>query len=167
MHDAPDLEALGAYIRAQRQSLGLSQAACAARVGWTQERISALETGRYGLPTIPTLVQLAGGLHLTLAALITAAGFDLDGPADSKGGTDFTADVGLIEEGTGTAEPVCLRGAEPTQSDPGPTPAPEAGRCGRVSIVPARSPPGSGPRADRGAASARMGSKRPRHDCAR
>ena len=67
----------GAYIRIRRQELQLTQSVLAARCGWTQERISILERGRYGVPSIRGFVTLAAGLEVNLADLIEAAGYPL------------------------------------------------------------------------------------------
>jgi hypothetical protein len=56
----------GALLRAARRRAGLSQAELAARAGVTQSVISVYESGRRQ-PAVPTL-----------AALVEAAGFDLD-----------------------------------------------------------------------------------------
>jgi transcriptional regulator with XRE-family HTH domain len=51
--------ALAAFIRHRRMGLRLTQTQLAERVGWSQERISNLESGKYGLPTILALSRLA------------------------------------------------------------------------------------------------------------
>ncbi len=68
---------LGTFIRVRRQELGLTQTELASRCGWSQERISLLETGRYGLPSIYGLATLADGLGIALADVIEASGFQL------------------------------------------------------------------------------------------
>lgn len=72
------LKGLGQFIRTRRQALGLTQVQLAQRVGWSQERISAMENGRYGMPSVQALAQLATGLEVSLAEVITAAGFPLE-----------------------------------------------------------------------------------------
>jgi transcriptional regulator with XRE-family HTH domain len=67
----------GAYIRTRRQELQLTQRVLAARCGWTQERISILERGRYGIPSIRGFVTRAADLEVNLADLIEAAGYPL------------------------------------------------------------------------------------------
>lgn len=71
----PDLFALGTAVRLRRRALGLTQAELAGLVGCHQERISLIETGRYGLPNLPSLACLADCLNLALADLLTAAGY--------------------------------------------------------------------------------------------
>lgn len=68
------LDDLGRYIRERRAELGLTQVQLAARVGWTQERVSLLENARYGMPSVPSLIRLAQGLEVPLNDLIVAAG---------------------------------------------------------------------------------------------
>lgn len=70
-----DLRSLGAFIRNRRQLLGLTQVQLGARLDWVQERISSLENGRYGLPSLPALARIASGLETSLSAVIHAAGF--------------------------------------------------------------------------------------------
>jgi transcriptional regulator with XRE-family HTH domain len=70
-----DLVALGAFIYERRRSLGLTQSQLADRVGWVQERISLLEHGKYGMPTMPLLAGLAEALEVDQEALLSAAGF--------------------------------------------------------------------------------------------
>ena len=59
----PVLARLGTTIRDHRKELDLTQSQLADRLGWTQERISVLETGKYGLPSLPLLSHLAGALE--------------------------------------------------------------------------------------------------------
>jgi transcriptional regulator with XRE-family HTH domain len=70
-----DLKGLGACIRAQRRELGLTQTALGERTGWVQERISLLESGKYGMPSLPALSMLATALETPLENLLEAAGF--------------------------------------------------------------------------------------------
>jgi signal transduction histidine kinase/transcriptional regulator with XRE-family HTH domain len=79
----PDLSRLGETIRERRRALGLTQAQLAERLGWTQERVSVLETGKYGLPSLPLLAHLSEALELPLAGLMEAAGFGVGSNADS------------------------------------------------------------------------------------
>jgi transcriptional regulator with XRE-family HTH domain len=72
---AANLVALGAFIRQQRKDLGLTQSQLADRVGWVQERISLLEHGKYGTPSLPLFAGLAEALEVDQAALLSAAGF--------------------------------------------------------------------------------------------
>jgi signal transduction histidine kinase len=74
-----DLIALGAYIREQRTRLGLTQIQLADRVGWSQERISILESGKYGMPSLPGLVRLADALGVSTLDIIKVIGYPLMG----------------------------------------------------------------------------------------
>lgn len=80
-----DWRPLGAYIREQRTRLRLTQEQLAERTGWTQERISVLESGKYGLPSVPALARLAAALEVDLSALLAAAGFESRLPTPGKG----------------------------------------------------------------------------------
>jgi transcriptional regulator with XRE-family HTH domain len=84
----PDLVALGTFIRARRQDLGLTQADLAARIGWTQERVSTLENARYGLPSLPQLAKLAEVCGTTIADVLRVLGYDPD-PALAEVDTDL------------------------------------------------------------------------------
>jgi transcriptional regulator with XRE-family HTH domain len=68
--------ALAAFIRHRRIGLRLTQTQLAERVGWSQERISNLESGKYGLPTILALSRLATAMESSLFEMLEAAGFD-------------------------------------------------------------------------------------------
>ncbi|HEX6507984.1 MAG TPA: helix-turn-helix transcriptional regulator, partial [Chloroflexota bacterium] len=65
----PDLTRLGTTIRDRRKELDLTQVQLAERLGWSQERVSVLETGKYGLPSLPLLGHLADALELPLSTL--------------------------------------------------------------------------------------------------
>ena len=71
----PDLPGLGTFVRTRRQALGLTQTQLGERVGWKQERVSVVETARYGLPSMPVLAQLARALEVPLLDLVAATGF--------------------------------------------------------------------------------------------
>jgi two-component system OmpR family sensor kinase len=73
-HD-PDLEGLGRFVRERRGSLNLTQTQLAERLDWVQERISLIENGRYGLPSLPALVRLAEALECPLASVVEAVGY--------------------------------------------------------------------------------------------
>jgi len=73
------LHRLGDFIRAHRSALGVTQADLAERVGWTQERVSVLENGKYGMPSLPSLSHLASTLDTTLFAMLAASGFGDEG----------------------------------------------------------------------------------------
>ncbi|GAC1627465.1 MAG: hypothetical protein NVS4B2_07650 [Chloroflexota bacterium] len=73
--DDATLQALGAFIREQRNQLDLTQAQLAERLGWVQERISILENGKYGLPSLPGLAHIATALDVPLSALLEVVGY--------------------------------------------------------------------------------------------
>ena len=70
---SPDLVRLGRYVRARRRELGLTQTDLAERLGYVQERISLLENGKYGLPSVTSLKALADALQVTLAVVLREA----------------------------------------------------------------------------------------------
>jgi two-component system, OmpR family, sensor kinase len=72
--DNVDLLALGAFIREQRTHLGLTQEQLATRCAWAQERVSVLENGKYGTPSLPALVRLAAALEVSVVMLVEAMG---------------------------------------------------------------------------------------------
>lgn len=72
---AADLEALGRFIRERRRSLGLTQTELGARLGWVQERVSLLENGKYGTPSLPMLAALAEALEVGQADVLATAGY--------------------------------------------------------------------------------------------
>src|SRR5947209_1318829 len=84
----PDTEAqqkaLGQFILERRTSLGLTQAQLADRVGWTQERISIMEHGKYGMPSLPSLSRLEIALGCKLSELLAAAGYKEDEVASAR-----------------------------------------------------------------------------------
>src|SRR5579859_7564814 len=73
--DTTDLESLGSYIRARRQALGLTQTELGQRLGWMQERVSILENGKYGMPSLPALARLAIACEVPLMEILRAAGY--------------------------------------------------------------------------------------------
>ena len=75
----PDLSRLGATIRDRRKQLNLTQTQLADGLGWSQERVSVLETGKYGLPSLPLLAHLGDALKLPLSVLMEAVGFGVQG----------------------------------------------------------------------------------------
>jgi transcriptional regulator with XRE-family HTH domain len=79
------LQSLGSYVRARRRSLGLTQTQLGRRLGYYQERISAIERGRYGMPSLPACAQMADALEVGLGELIEAAGYSLHARAASDG----------------------------------------------------------------------------------
>lgn len=73
-----DLKGLGSFVRQRRLELRLTQQELADRMGYVQERISLLENGKYGLPSLPALADLARALETPLPRLLTAAGYSED-----------------------------------------------------------------------------------------
>jgi transcriptional regulator with XRE-family HTH domain len=71
-----DLDGLGHFVRAHRQTLDLTQQQLAQRLGWVQERISLLEHGKYGLPSLPSLARLADALEIELGRILVSVGYD-------------------------------------------------------------------------------------------
>ena len=71
----PDLHRLGRVIRERRQRRGLTQQQLGDDLGWAQERVSLLESGRYGLPSLPMLDRLARALQIPLADVLHALGY--------------------------------------------------------------------------------------------
>ena len=72
-----DLAALGTFIRTRRQELGLTQSELGARLGYVQERVSLLEHGKYGMPSLPALAAMAEALELPLGKILQAAGYSV------------------------------------------------------------------------------------------
>jgi transcriptional regulator with XRE-family HTH domain len=70
-----DLEGLGTFIRTRRHTLELTQAQLAERLGWVQERISLLEHGKYGMPSLPSLARLATAVETGLGDVLVSAGY--------------------------------------------------------------------------------------------
>jgi transcriptional regulator with XRE-family HTH domain len=68
-----NLEAFGQFVRHRRRELGLTQTQLGDRLGWAQERVSVLEHGKYGLPSLPQLYRLADALGLPLDELLPHA----------------------------------------------------------------------------------------------
>jgi transcriptional regulator with XRE-family HTH domain len=99
---SPDLAGLGRFVRERRQTLGLTQQQLGDRLGWVQERISLLEGGKYGTPSIAALAGLAEALEVPQAELLRSAGY-----------LDPTEPVQMTE-------PVVQRvaGASPARTDP-------------------------------------------------
>ncbi|GAC1513795.1 MAG: hypothetical protein NVS2B16_19460 [Chloroflexota bacterium] len=71
----PDLVKLGAFIRDRRVTLGMTQRDLAERAHWAQARISLLERGGYGLPSVPHLARLAAMLEISLSDVLEALGY--------------------------------------------------------------------------------------------
>jgi len=69
-------EALARFIRERRTELRLAQVQLAERLRWRQERISMLESGKYGLPSILALSRLATAVESSLLEMLEATGID-------------------------------------------------------------------------------------------
>ncbi len=77
-------KALGAFVRERRGALGLTQTQLGDRTGWMQERVSILENGKYGMPSLPALVRLASALECRLSQLLSAIGYAEDEVASAR-----------------------------------------------------------------------------------
>ncbi len=64
--------ALGGAIRAMRSERGYSQEAFAVRAGLDRSNYGAVERGEFNT-TVDTLVKIAAGLEVSLAALLARA----------------------------------------------------------------------------------------------
>src|SRR5579884_4324558 len=69
--------ALAAFVRARRTSLGLTPSELASRAGWSPKRVLDVEQGTYGLPTIVALSRLAQAMNSSIYEMLVAAGFDV------------------------------------------------------------------------------------------
>lgn len=78
-----DLEALGRRIRAERERLGMTQAALAARIGVSRSAVAQWETGRSG--------QVGSNLARVAEALQVGIGRLLLGSVSEAGAQDLTA----------------------------------------------------------------------------
>ena len=86
MAERGNLVALGSLVRDRRKELGLTQTDLGDRLGWAQERVSLLENGKYGLPSLPQLCRLADGLELPFDALLRSVGLEsVNGHATERG----------------------------------------------------------------------------------
>jgi transcriptional regulator with XRE-family HTH domain len=65
----PTPRQVGVKLRQLRQKKKLSQAALAARAGFTREYVNKIEAGRYN-PPLTTLNELAKALRVKLTALL-------------------------------------------------------------------------------------------------
>ncbi|GAC1463648.1 MAG: hypothetical protein PVSMB7_05580 [Chloroflexota bacterium] len=91
------LERLGFFMRDRRHALHLTQTQLAERLGWVQERISLLERGKYGLPSLPALARIAVALESSLPELLHAAGFlDTALPRQGESGGTDPAGIALL-----------------------------------------------------------------------
>lgn len=73
-HGSVDAESLGRFVREKRRARGWTQSELAKRNGWTQERISLIENGKYGLPALPALIRLAESLDVPPGDIFAALG---------------------------------------------------------------------------------------------
>lgn len=73
--DGANLAALGEFIRTRRHALALTQEQLAERLGWVQERISLLERGKYGMPSLPSLTRLATAVETGLGDVLVSVGY--------------------------------------------------------------------------------------------
>jgi transcriptional regulator with XRE-family HTH domain len=73
--DSANLAALGSFIRTRRRTLELTQEQLAERLGWVQERISLLEHGKYGMPSLPSLARLASAVETELGDVLVSVGY--------------------------------------------------------------------------------------------
>ncbi len=95
--DSADLDNLGRYIRNRRQTMGLTQTQMGERLGWLQERVSILENGKYGMPSLPALARLAIALEVPLTEILTAAGYsDEPGDRDTRSTAEQPNGVALL-----------------------------------------------------------------------
>ena len=86
MAERGNLVALGSLARERRKELGLTQTELGDRLGWAQERVSLLENGKYGLPSLPQLCRLADGLELSFDDLLRTIGLEpVNGHATERG----------------------------------------------------------------------------------
>jgi transcriptional regulator with XRE-family HTH domain len=74
--DSANLVALGSFIRTRRRALDLTQEQLAERLGWVQERISLLEHGKYGMPSLPSLARLASAVEMELGDVLVSVGYN-------------------------------------------------------------------------------------------
>ncbi|MEJ5253951.1 MAG: helix-turn-helix transcriptional regulator [Acidimicrobiales bacterium] len=93
------LEALGQFIRSQRQQAQLSLRDLAARANVSNPYLSQLERGLHE-PSMRVLKAIAGALNLPLDALLARAGLLGDAPEEAAAQTEraILADVNLTEE---------------------------------------------------------------------
>lgn len=73
--DQPDLQGLGHFLRERRTALQLTQTQLGDRLGWSQERVSILENGKYGVPSLHALIRIAEAVQVPLNDVIGATGY--------------------------------------------------------------------------------------------
>lgn len=90
------MTAMGAFIRAERSSAGLSQRDLAARAEVSNAYLSQVERGLHE-PSVRVLHSIAGALGLSLAALLEHADLLADPDAPPNAGAAIRADPRLSE----------------------------------------------------------------------
>jgi len=70
-----DLVSLGRFVQGQRRQLGLTQTQLGVRLDWHQERVSLLEAGKSGTPSLKALANLACALIVARSDLLVAVRF--------------------------------------------------------------------------------------------
>lgn len=76
--------ALGNLTRDRRKALGMTQTQLGQRLGWAQERVSILEHGTYGMPSLSQLSRLAHALEMSLGEVLHAMGFEEIGGSETS-----------------------------------------------------------------------------------
>jgi Helix-turn-helix domain len=74
-----DLVNLGMFVSARRRRLGRTQMQLGIRLDWYQERVSLLDSGKSGSPSLRVLAKLAWALAVARADILVAVRF-LDEP---------------------------------------------------------------------------------------
>lgn len=82
LHERRYMVKLGQRIRAVREERGLTQQAVARSAGIATDMVSRLENGHYTSPGLRTLLRIAEGMDVSLAALLP------DAPSAPTGGPD-------------------------------------------------------------------------------
>jgi transcriptional regulator with XRE-family HTH domain len=81
LHERRYMVKLGQRIRAVREERGLTQQAVARSAGIATDMVSRLENGHYTSPGLRTLLRIAEGMDVSLAALLPdAASAPASGP---------------------------------------------------------------------------------------
>lgn len=94
----PDLVALGSALRRLRSDLDLTPEQLASRLGWSQDLVSGLENGRYGVPSLPLLARLATALELSLSDLIKSGGLQIEESATTRRACEDGVRQGIAEQ---------------------------------------------------------------------
>ena len=94
LHERRYMVKLGQRIRAIREERGLTQQAVARSAGIATDMISRLENGHYTSPGLRTLLRVAEGMGVSLAALLPdAAGVPSTAPSKVAAAVAGTAKV--------------------------------------------------------------------------